>query len=137
MALSVRDCVVLSAKRKWNGVQSLSPSALVSSAPFNSTGSADESRPTRTTTSKRTGASRATNPQSEKELGPAVHGQSNPVTRWRSLKANLVIPRQVQVMSTLPLKAVSRLWGRFNELEIPYYLRTPGFRLYSWIFGVK
>lgn len=45
--------------------------------------------------------------------------------------------RQVQVMSTLPLKAVSRLWGRFNELQIPYYLRVPGFRLYSWIFGVK
>lgn len=45
--------------------------------------------------------------------------------------------RQVQVMSTLPLKAVSRIWGRFNELQIPYYLRVPGFRLYSWIFGVK
>ena len=40
-------------------------------------------------------------------------------------------------MSTLPLKAISRLWGRFNELEIPYYLRVPGFKLYSWIFGVK
>ena len=40
-------------------------------------------------------------------------------------------------MSTLPLKAVSRLWGRINELEIPYYLRVPGFKLYSWIFGVK
>lgn len=52
-------------------------------------------------------------------------------------KADMVVPRQVQVMSTLPLKAVSRLWGRFNELEIPYYLRVPGFRLYSWIFGVK
>ncbi|KAL8789959.1 MAG: hypothetical protein Q9213_000845 [Squamulea squamosa] len=46
-------------------------------------------------------------------------------------------PWQVQVMSTLPLKAVSRLWGRFNELEIPFYLRVPGFRLYSWIFGVN
>lgn len=40
-------------------------------------------------------------------------------------------------MSTLPLKAMSRLWGRFNELVIPYYLRVPGFKLYSWIFGVK
>ncbi|OCK74944.1 phosphatidylserine decarboxylase [Lepidopterella palustris CBS 459.81] len=40
-------------------------------------------------------------------------------------------------MSTLPLKALSRLWGRFNELQIPYYLRVPGFRLYSWIFGVN
>ncbi|KAL9597741.1 MAG: hypothetical protein Q9219_004935 [cf. Caloplaca sp. 3 TL-2023] len=46
-------------------------------------------------------------------------------------------PWQVQVMSTLPLKAVSRIWGRFNELEIPYYLRVPGFKLYSWIFGVN
>ena len=45
--------------------------------------------------------------------------------------------RQVQVMSTLPLKGISRLWGRFNELQIPYYLRVPGFRLYSWVFGVK
>lgn len=46
-------------------------------------------------------------------------------------------PWQVQVMSTLPLKAMSRLWGRFNELEIPYYLRIPGFKLYSYIFGVN
>lgn len=45
--------------------------------------------------------------------------------------------RQVQVMSTLPLKAISRLWGKFNELTIPYYLRVPGFKLYSFIFGVK
>jgi len=40
-------------------------------------------------------------------------------------------------MSTLPLKALSRIWGKFNELVIPYYLRVPGFRLYSAIFGVK
>lgn len=46
-------------------------------------------------------------------------------------------PWQVQVMSTLPLKPVSRLWGRFNELTIPYYLRVPGFKLYSWVFGVN
>jgi len=46
-------------------------------------------------------------------------------------------PWTVQVMSTLPLKALSRVWGRFNELNIPYYLRVPGFKLYSFIFGVK
>ncbi|KAJ9638195.1 phosphatidylserine decarboxylase 1 [Coniosporium tulheliwenetii] len=46
-------------------------------------------------------------------------------------------PWSVQIMSTLPLKALSRLWGRFNELEIPYYLRVPGFKLYSFIFGVN
>ena len=46
-------------------------------------------------------------------------------------------PWQIQIMSTLPLKAISRIWGRFNELTIPYYLRVPGFKLYSWIFGVN
>lgn len=44
---------------------------------------------------------------------------------------------QVSIMSTLPLKAISRVWGRFNELTIPYYLRVPGFKLYGWIFGVN
>jgi phosphatidylserine decarboxylase len=29
------------------------------------------------------------------------------------------------------------LWGKFNELEIPYYLRVPGFKLYGFIFGVN
>ncbi|PKS11655.1 hypothetical protein jhhlp_001806 [Lomentospora prolificans] len=46
-------------------------------------------------------------------------------------------PWQVRVMSTLPLKAISRLWGWFNELTIPYYLRAPGFKLYSYFFGVN
>ncbi|KAL1900215.1 phosphatidylserine decarboxylase 1 [Sporothrix stenoceras] len=46
-------------------------------------------------------------------------------------------PWQVQVMSTLPLKALSRLWGRFNELTLPYYLRVPGIKLYSYAFGVN
>lgn len=52
-------------------------------------------------------------------------------------KADEVYYRQVQIMSTLPLKAISRVWGWFNELTIPYYLRVPGFKLYSFIFGVK
>ncbi|WEW54707.1 phosphatidylserine decarboxylase 1 [Emydomyces testavorans] len=46
-------------------------------------------------------------------------------------------PWQVQIMSTLPLRAISRLWGRFNEVELPYWFRVPGFKLYSWIFGVN
>ncbi|KAI9751043.1 MAG: phosphatidylserine decarboxylase 1 [Lichina confinis] len=39
-------------------------------------------------------------------------------------------------MSILPLKALSRVWGRFNEHDIPKPLRLPGFKLYSKIFGV-
>ena len=46
-------------------------------------------------------------------------------------------PWQVQFMSTLPLKAISRLWGRFNEFELPFWLRAPGFKLYAWAFGVN
>jgi phosphatidylserine decarboxylase len=41
------------------------------------------------------------------------------------------------MMALLPLKALSRIWGKFNELQIPYYLRVPGFKLYSFIFGVN
>lgn len=44
---------------------------------------------------------------------------------------------QVAIMSTLPLKAISRVWGKFNELNIPYYLRVPGFKLYGFVFGVN
>lgn len=59
-------------------------------------------------------------------------------TKYSGCNLHMLIHfRQVQIMSTLPLKAMSRLWGRFNELTIPYYLRVPGFKLYSWVFGVK
>ncbi|KAI9823964.1 MAG: hypothetical protein M1819_001095 [Sarea resinae] len=66
--------------------------------------------------------------------GSDDQGEGRPKKRERIRPSG---PWQVQIMSTLPLKALSRLWGRFNELEIPYYLRVPGFRLYSWVFGVN
>jgi phosphatidylserine decarboxylase len=40
-------------------------------------------------------------------------------------------------MSTIPLKALSRWWGWFNSIDIPYYARVPGFKLYGWLFGVN
>ncbi|KAF8417110.1 phosphatidylserine decarboxylase-domain-containing protein [Tirmania nivea] len=46
-------------------------------------------------------------------------------------------PWQVQVLSTLPFKAFSRAWGWFNSRPLPVFLRTPGFKLYSYIFGVN
>ncbi|KAI5286237.1 phosphatidylserine decarboxylase 1 [Ascosphaera aggregata] len=46
-------------------------------------------------------------------------------------------PWHIQIISMLPLKAISRTWGWFNELTLPYYLRVPCFRIYSWIFGVN
>ena len=44
-------------------------------------------------------------------------------------------PWQVYVLSTLPLRSFSRLWGRFNEIELPVWLRVPGYKLYAYIFG--
>lgn len=71
---------------------------------------------------------------SKSASGEGVENEQKPPRRPR------VVPTgswQVQFMSTLPLKAMSRLWGRFNEIELPYYFRVPGFKLYSWIFGVN
>ncbi|KAH7309463.1 phosphatidylserine decarboxylase-domain-containing protein [Stachybotrys elegans] len=70
----------------------------------------------------------------QKELEDGGDGTRSPKPRPRIRPDG---PWQVQVMSTLPLKAISRLWGKFNELTIPYYLRVPGFKLYSFIFGVN
>ncbi|EEQ40345.1 phosphatidylserine decarboxylase [Clavispora lusitaniae] len=39
--------------------------------------------------------------------------------------------------STLPLKAISRLWGQVNSIDLPVWLRSPSYRLYSAIFGVN
>ncbi|CAN6599153.1 phosphatidylserine decarboxylase proenzyme 1, mitochondrial [Trichomonascus vanleenenianus] len=46
-------------------------------------------------------------------------------------------PWQVAAYSTLPLKAMSRLWGKFNDITLPTWMREPGFKLYSYVFGVN
>ncbi|GJJ72967.1 phosphatidylserine decarboxylase [Entomortierella parvispora] len=50
-------------------------------------------------------------------------------------KALIVGPWHVHVISELPLKTISRLWGAFNRITLPMWFREPGFKLYSWIFG--
>ncbi|AAS53393.1 AFR022Cp [Eremothecium gossypii ATCC 10895] len=39
--------------------------------------------------------------------------------------------------STLPLNAMSRMWGQVNSVALPVWLRPWGYKLYSVIFGVK
>ena len=46
-------------------------------------------------------------------------------------------PWQVYVLSTLPLRSISRLWGKFNAIELPVFMRVPGYKLYSWVFGCR
>ncbi|KAH9870194.1 hypothetical protein J1614_007117 [Plenodomus biglobosus] len=72
------------------------------------------------------------------EAGNGAQGAGDPDARPKKReRIRPTGPWSVQVMSTLPLKALSRLWGRFNEIDIPYYFRVPGFKLYSFIFGVN
>lgn len=46
-------------------------------------------------------------------------------------------PWKVAAYSTLPLKAMSRLWGRVNDIDLPVWMREPGYKLYSYLFGVN
>lgn len=39
--------------------------------------------------------------------------------------------------STLPLKAISRIWGQVNSINLPVWIRSPSYKLYSAIFGVN
>ncbi|KAG0669218.1 phosphatidylserine decarboxylase 1 [Maudiozyma exigua] len=39
--------------------------------------------------------------------------------------------------STLPLNAISRLWGQVNSLTLPMWLRPVGFNFYTNLFGVN
>lgn len=39
--------------------------------------------------------------------------------------------------STLPLKTMSRLWGQFNSIDLPVWLRGPSYKLYLAMFGVN
>ncbi|KAG0001309.1 asparagine-linked glycosylation protein [Entomortierella chlamydospora] len=50
-------------------------------------------------------------------------------------KAVVVGPWHVHLISELPLRTISRLWGAFNSITLPVWFREPGFKFYSWIFG--
>ncbi|KAA1077949.1 phosphatidylserine decarboxylase 1 [Puccinia graminis f. sp. tritici] len=46
-------------------------------------------------------------------------------------------PWQVHVLGALPLRTISRLYGLLNSYTLPIWFRVPGYKLYSWIFGVN
>ncbi|KAK6438338.1 phosphatidylserine decarboxylase 1 [Oleoguttula sp. CCFEE 5521] len=70
----------------------------------------------------------------DSEDGPSEDELGRPKKRKRIRPSG---PWTVQIMSTLPLKALSRIWGKFNSIDLPYYMRVPGFKLYGWVFGVN
>jgi phosphatidylserine decarboxylase len=44
-------------------------------------------------------------------------------------------PWYFQSYAALPLKSISRLFGAFNEIVLPTFLRAPGYKLYAWFFN--
>ncbi|GAA5884019.1 hypothetical protein JCM3774_001192 [Rhodotorula dairenensis] len=46
-------------------------------------------------------------------------------------------PWQVHVIGALPLRSISRLYGLVNSYELPVWFRVPGYKFYSWVFGVN
>ncbi|GAA5877153.1 hypothetical protein JCM1840_005672 [Sporobolomyces johnsonii] len=46
-------------------------------------------------------------------------------------------PWQVHVIGALPLRTMSRIYGTLNSYTLPVWLRVPGYKLYSFIFGVN
>ncbi|CAL1543010.1 unnamed protein product [Lymnaea stagnalis] len=63
------------------------------------------------------------------------------VRHKHSLKHNHQQHRSRHLNSTInlyrrmPLKTLSRLWGKFNQMELPIFLRKPLLGLYIWMFG--
>ncbi|GMF03472.1 unnamed protein product [Ambrosiozyma monospora] len=37
----------------------------------------------------------------------------------------------------LPLNAISRLWGKVNNIDLPIWLRAPGYKFYAKVFGAN
>lgn len=62
---------------------------------------------------------------------------SAPSEEPTSRRIRPVSPWQVYVYSALPLKTISRLWGQFNAIELPVWMRRPGYRFYAYVFGVN
>lgn len=44
---------------------------------------------------------------------------------------------QIEMYRIMPLKAISRAWGKFNQLDLPVMLRRPLLGLYVWMFDCK
>ena len=66
---------------------------------------------------------------------PSPEGDGQPPQVKKPGDVKVHGPWQVYVLSTLPLRSISRIWGKFNAIELPVFMRVPGYKLYSWIFG--
>ncbi|KAK6192711.1 hypothetical protein SNE40_004137 [Patella caerulea] len=54
-----------------------------------------------------------------------------------NLKKRKRLNKTVTLYRKMPLKAISRLWGKVNQMDLPVFLRKPLIGLYIWMFGCK
>ncbi|XP_067649742.1 phosphatidylserine decarboxylase proenzyme, mitochondrial-like isoform X2 [Haliotis asinina] len=60
--------------------------------------------------------------------------KKNPKAK-HSLHNQRKVNKTVTLYRKMPLKVISRLWGRFNDIHLPVFLRHPLLSIYVWMFG--
>jgi len=70
---------------------------------------------------------------------PSAHHDTtnNSLEKGTTRPVKIEGPWQVHVLGALPLRSISRLYGLLNSYTLPIWFRVPGYKLYSWIFGVN
>jgi phosphatidylserine decarboxylase len=83
-------------------------------------------------------------PTIEKHMSIDHHSIRRPSVSWGELiqsndtQHNHVLKQfnsRMSLYKKVPLKSISRLWGKFNQMELPEWMRVPAFNLYIWMFG--
>lgn len=66
------------------------------------------------------------------------HSPQNKDKKTRKVRNPLKkINKTVTLYRKMPLRSLSRLWGKVNQLDLPVFLRIPVFKVYIWVFGCK
>ncbi|CCI10767.1 unnamed protein product [Albugo candida] len=47
----------------------------------------------------------------------------------------MLTQRQVELLKTVPYRAISRLWGQVNDKELPVSVREPIYQTWTYLFG--
>ncbi|XP_048775181.1 phosphatidylserine decarboxylase proenzyme, mitochondrial-like isoform X1 [Ostrea edulis] len=56
---------------------------------------------------------------------------------YKQTQEGRITTPMIEMYRIMPLKAISRAWGKFNQLDLPVMLRRPLLGLYVWMFDCK
>ncbi|CAH1801416.1 unnamed protein product [Owenia fusiformis] len=74
---------------------------------------------------------------SYQQLGHIIKREKRKINQAEEPSAIVAKDWQVSLYKRMPLKAMSRAWGKFNSLDLPMWLRQPAYKLYIWMFDCK